>query len=337
MKNQKPLSTCLSNIKTIITLKKLFITLVSPAFAKQVRNFTTVFIVVDIKAAIASTAGQLKFFRQAFAYPYRRTFSIMSLTSSEDFSKVPNLFLKWIGRSTNNIGGTSDRSYYKNSIIFYTLLISLTVVIGQESGILYIDVAKSIQTDLLECTLLVLCIGYSSIAVVKMFALVVNNGLVSSLIYRLYDIYPKTAKTQRQYNAIDYLTKSNRITKTYSLLYVIMIVFFALCFSLAQTYQDYATTGVWKLQLPYAHMIWYPFDENHGIGFYFALVQQYVAAYFAAFGIVAADTLLLCIVMQVSMHFEELKNRFHVLRLERGDLATVVMKELTVKHIQIIG
>lgn len=261
----------------------------------------------------------------------------MSLSSSEDFSNVPNSFLKWIGRSTNSIGDTSARSYYNSSILFYSLLINLIVVIGQESGILYIDIAKSEQIDLLACTLLVLCIGYSSIAVVKMVALVVNNGLVSRLIYRLCDIYPKTAKAQRIYNTIDYFTKSNRITKTYSLLYVIMIVFFALCFSLAQTYQDYAATGVWKSQLPYANMIWYPFDENVGIGFYLALVQQDAAAYFAAFGIVAADTLLLCIVMQLSMHFQELKNRFQSLRLERGTSATVVMRDLTVKHIQIIG
>lgn len=83
-------------------------------------------------------------------------------------------------------------------------------------------------------------------------------------------------------------------------------------------------------------MLWYPFDENHGIGFYFAFVQQYAAAYYAAFGIVAADTLLLSFVMQVSMHFQELRNRFKSLRLKRHDAGVEVMKELTVKHIQII-
>lgn len=258
----------------------------------------------------------------------------MDLSSSEDFSNVPNSFLKWIGQSTNDNRGSDKRSFYKCSILFYLLLGNLIVVIGQESAILCIDIAD--QVDLLKCTLLVLCIGYSSIAVIKMIALVVNDNLVSCLIYRLHDIYPKTAETQRRYKAIDYSTKSNRIMRIYSVLYVVMIVFFAVCFSLAQTYQEYAKTGVWRMQLPYANMIWYPFDENHGVGFYIALMQQNLAAYYAAFGIVAADTLLLSFVMQVSMHFQELKHRFKVLRLKRENPNVDVMKELVAKHVEII-
>lgn len=152
----------------------------------------------------------------------------MYTSSSEDFSNVPNSFLKWIGRPTNDIGGAGNRSYYKISILFYLLLINLIVVIGQESGILCKAIARSEHVDLLECTLLVLCIGYCSIAVIKMLALAMNNGLISRLIYRLDGIYPKMLKTQQQYNAIDYLTKSNQIMKFYSVMYVVMIVFFAM-------------------------------------------------------------------------------------------------------------
>lgn len=273
---------------------------------------------------------------QNFHIENSRTTTMLPLSSSEKFSNVPNVFFKWIGRSTNRIDGTENCGYYKSSILFYFLLINLSVIIGQEMTILYIDIAKSDQLDLLECTLLVLYIGYSSIAVIKMCALIINNELVNRLIYRLHNIYPKTVLAQRQYNANDYFTKSNRIMKIYSMLYVIMIVFFALCFSLAQTYQQYAMTGIWKLQLPFANMVWYPFDENHGIGFYFALMQQYAAAHYAVYGIVAADTLLLSFVMQVSMHFYELKNRFKSLQLECGDAGMGVLKELTVRHMQII-
>lgn len=261
----------------------------------------------------------------------------VQLSSSEDFSNVPNLFFKWIGRRTIDIVCSTNNTYYNSSILFYLMLINLIAVIGQESGILYIDVTKTENVDLLECTLLVLCIGYCSIAVIKMLALVINNKLASRLIYRLYDIYPNTIKAQQQHNVIDYFTKSNRIMKIYSVLYVIMIVFFALCFSFVQSYQTYATTGVWKMQLPYANMLWYPFDENNNrFVFYFALMQQYAAAYYAAFGIVAADTLLLCIVMQVSMHFQVLKNRLQALRLKRGETGVAIMNEFITKHIQII-
>lgn len=261
----------------------------------------------------------------------------MRLSSSEDFSNIPNLFFKWIGRPTNRTGGAENRSFYKKSIVFYLLLANLIVVVGQESIMLYIGIAQSETADWLICTLLILCIGYCSIAVVKMVALFVNNGLVSRLIYRLEDIYPRTWASQRQYHSDEYFTRSNRIMKIYSVLYVVMLVFFALCFSLAQTYQQYVQTGVRQWQLPYAYMLWYPFDENQGVGFYLALVQQYVAAYFAVCGIVAADTLLFSMVMQISMHFQELQNRFKTLRLGRDASVMVAMKELTAKHVQIIG
>lgn len=260
----------------------------------------------------------------------------MNLISSEDFLSVPNFFFKLCGRPTNKAGGPVHPTYYSTSMLFYVLLLALSLGVALLSIMLYMNIVIPEQTDWLLCSVTVLCLGYCLTSVTKMIALIVHNKLVTRLINRLRDMHPKTMQAQRQCNVHDYFTNTDWNMKTYSRLSVFMILFFAGVFTFLQSYQHYVETGVWEFRGPYPDMLWYPFDEEHGIGFYVALVHQYPSALFAVFAICAADTLLYCIVMQISMHFQELKNRFKDLRLERGDSGLVIVKELVAEHVQII-
>lgn len=227
----------------------------------------------------------------------------------KSFNSIPNVFFKTIGMKPY-LKDPSDHDHNrKTTLLFYIGFVNLFLLYVGEI-IMIVKVFGNFQ-NFVEITDIAMCVGFISIAFVKVATIFSNTKRMSKLINYLEFEFPKSIDEQHKFNVKKYVHKTKRIMKSYSILFMTMIWCYNL-FALAESIIGYVRFGNWNADFPY--VIWYPFDPYEKILFEFNYLSQVWAGYVSAAATLSSDLLLCGAVIQVCMHYDNLKQDLLLLK-----------------------
>lgn len=251
--------------------------------------------------------------------------------SMNSFTTLPRFFFKLIGMSSVPVDGVLKirLNYFYHAAFWNLGLCEFGEFVNL--GLIILDMD---HFTFLEITYLVLCMGFILMCFAKIIAVLLQSDRMHDLFVDLQAIHPMSVQDQERFCTKKYYLESRRVMQMYACVQMFMIWCFNL-FPLAESILQFASTGSWEVDLPYP--VYYPFDPYPRILFEYLYVTQLWAAFTAATGILAVDMLLCGIVIQICMHFDELK-RSLMNHKPSGNASKDMMavKEFIGKHTEIM-
>lgn len=266
-----------------------------------------------------------------------RVLSTEKMSSADDiisintFTSLPRIFFKVIGiLSVSNNGFLKFRTNLLYHITFWNLG---TSILGELVNFTRWFMGME-HFSFLQITYLILCVGYLSMCFAKVLSLLFQSESMHNLLVDLQAIHPMTKQDQERCYTKKYYAEARRVMTLYACVQMLMIWCFNLS-PLAESLMVYWSTGRWEVDLPYP--VYYPFYAYSTGLFEFLFIIQLWAAFIGATGILAVDMFLCGIVIQICMHFDDVKRKmteFIPTGNFRRDMD--VMKEYIAKHAEVM-
>lgn len=251
------------------------------------------------------------------------------LIEIDAFMRIPRKFLATIGIPTIE---KNNRKQFTVNILFYLSFLNLGLCVLGEMIFFVVSLARG-QSDYIQSTYLILCIGFILISFAKVIALIAKMDTLHRLLDELSDIFPRTAAEQRDYKVADCWKQTRWILHSYGFVQIFMIWSFSLVPQVS-TITTYLKHGIWTVD--YSYTIWYPIDPYRRGFFELFYLSQFWAAQVSAMGILSVDVVMCSIVMLICMHFDHLSQSFS--NLKPGDVlkGNALLKKYVIKHNKII-
>lgn len=251
------------------------------------------------------------------------------LIEMDAFMRLPRKFLATVGISTIV---KNHRKQFSLNILFYLSFLNLGLCVIGEIIFCVFSLARN-QSDFIQFTYLILCIGWILLSFAKVIALIAKMATLHKLMDELSDIFPSTLAEQRDYKVAECWKQTRWILQSYGIVQIIMIVSFSL-FPQISTITNYVQHNKWTVEFSYT--VWYPMDPYRRGLFEVLYVSQIWAATVSALAILGVDVVMCSIVMLICMHFDHLSLSF--LRLKPGEpLEDIAMlKKYVIKHNNLI-
>lgn len=251
------------------------------------------------------------------------------LIEMDAFMRLPRKFLATVGISTTL---KNNRKQFSLNILFYFSFFNLGLCVIGEIIFCVLSLARN-QSDFIQFTYLILCIGWILLSFAKVIALIAKMSTLHKLMDELGDIFPATLEEQRDYEVAECWKRTRWILKSYGIVQIIMIVSFS-WFPQISTITNYMQHHTWTVEFSYT--IWYPMDPYRRGLFELLYASQIWAATVSALAILGVDVVMCSIVMLICMHFDHLSRSF--LRLKPGDTSKdiALLKEYVIKHNKLI-
>lgn len=245
------------------------------------------------------------------------------------FMRLPRKFLATVGISTIV---KNHRKQFSLNILFYLSFLNLGLcVLGEIIFCVYSLVRN--QSDFIQFTYLILCIGWILLSFAKVIALIAKMGTLHKLTDELSDIFPNTLAEQRDYKVADCWKQTRWILQSYGIVQIFMIVSFSL-FPQISTITNYVQHNNWTVEFTYT--IWYPMDPYRRGLFEVLYLSQFWAATVSALAILGVDVVMCSIVMLICMHFDHLSLSFLCLKPGKSSEDIALLKKYVIKHNKLI-
>ncbi|XP_016926148.3 odorant receptor 85b [Drosophila suzukii] len=218
--------------------------------------------------------------------------------------KYASFFYTGVGIQPYSKRGDSEKNRLRDSIVFWSNVINLTMVGICES--IYVYSAYK-EDKFLEAVTVMSYIGFDIVGLSKMFFIRWKKTAITEMMEELEDIYPRGKVEEERYNLDKYLGSCSRISLTYSSLYSVLIWTFNLfCVMEYWVYEKWLNIRVVGKTLPY--LMYIPWNYENSWSYYPLLFSQNFAGYTAAAGQISTDLLLCAVATQVVMHFDYLSS-----------------------------
>ncbi|KAH8243786.1 hypothetical protein KR032_010155, partial [Drosophila birchii] len=259
----------------------------------------------------------------------------------EDFLRLPVIFYHNIGLDPYDSPSAEEKPGILSRIYFAFHMSNLAFVLAME--IIFVVLSFLNKEDFIESCMVISYIGFVTGGFLKIFSVFFKKQLMTSLVKKLDAIFPPPQKKEQElYKVSHYLGRSQRVTKLFVGLYMILVVvynMFALTLYIVQClrHSPYA-----KKILPYTPYAPWNYDANWR--FYLTYLSQSVAAYAATIAHISADIMIFSVTMQVIMHFDRLATalrKFQV-RATTGNIVgaeedLTELRSLIAYHNEILG
>ncbi|XP_036326958.1 putative odorant receptor 85d [Rhagoletis pomonella] len=193
--------------------------------------------------------------------------------------------------------------HYLSQLFSLIILINMNFVLLTEAAFVVVNFLEN--ADFMQAAKNLTFVGFVFVAVFKTWHDKRQRVRISLLMRQLYDIYPKQALDQPQYELQQHLDHYQRITFAY----VFTIGFTAWCYNFLPLlnyliFEQWLQRGTWQPTLPY--YVWVPFEWRNNWLYYPLYVSQALATHNCLASYVATDLLLCAAAVQLIMHFRQL-------------------------------
>ncbi|XP_068157909.1 odorant receptor 67a-like [Drosophila tropicalis] len=148
-------------------------------------------------------------------------------------------------------------------------------------------------------------IGFVAVADLKIIAVYFRRATLSNLVNQMESIFPKNQEHE-QYDVNRYLTRCRLLTKSFSVLYIVLISLYNMVAYFQYVIDRYIQHSPdAERTMPYVPTV--PWNwHNSNLGFYGTYLIQTWAACVSSVGHISADLMIFSVEIQVLMHFDYL-------------------------------
>lgn len=208
-------------------------------------------------------------------------------------------------------------------ICFWTLLITTSLelffcctIVGREGQLL--DFCRSFS-----CTLF-------DIMGIEEMILMWSGNKFNEFILNLEQMFPIDRETQEKYKIAQHHQATIKILKMLTNLFFLCIFIWVVGSPTYDIVLCYIQNTRYVLDLPF--QMWFPWDMDHPVAFYFALFMQLETIYASVMIILALNTLMISIMSQITLQFDMLAQ--NIKELQPNDLQGII--KITLMHIRLI-
>lgn len=251
----------------------------------------------------------------------------------DNFFRIPQTYFNWVGLNPYFEAFDPLRApkvFGKDVRYAFVMVVMLW---GLPSLLLYSikRLGDGDRAGFLELTMMGPCIVYITLTIQEMYIVSNNAEKITEIIRLLRKMFPKSVAEQRKFDVAK-IDRSTVLMRFFAISYSCLIGSFALRPILIIAF-EYRKTGVVLRELPYKLV--YPFDQTQLHVYPFCYTYEIYCSLMVAFVIVAVNTLLGAIMLQIGLQFSILATELRALSPRDADVDRR-MGGLIDKHVQII-
>lgn len=229
----------------------------------------------------------------------------VELISFDSFTQIPIKVANLAGMVLYYTDNAKSVNFWKTIFYWFSYFVLAEVTFSE---FMFLVTSFGNYKNFLEMTALAPCMGFCCLGLCKMLVITNNRIKITNIVNCLKDIYPKTIEEQEKWNLKVYCDDSNAIMYWFSVLNLILVIFFNFMAIFVSTFY-YIKTGVYNKELPY--FLWYPYNvyTDEFMIFEISYAIQAWAGFVAIIGVLATDLIFCAIVIQLCMQFDILASK----------------------------
>ncbi|CAO1401053.1 unnamed protein product [Diamesa serratosioi] len=293
----------------------------TPEFRKSIR-------LIILRAHKPQTLTTLKFSKVSLS-----SFTTILNTSYSYYTLLSTIYLGW---KPYTIKSSKSNEKVSFSTTFYFRISMIYAGVCMLQQLIYLALHFGDGNAFLELTNVAPCMGFSLLALVKIFFVIYRNkSELTNVMAKMDSLFPKNSRDQERYGVRNVLKHLKLVMRSFSTLYMGLIWLFNLMPIFISIYLYFDEGIIYHKQLPY--IMWYPFDPLQPIVFEVSYIVVMWGAFTCALSILSTDLLYCSVLTLLCLLFDILKMDLQQLNSKNRKITNKGLKRLIIVHNDLIG